>query len=105
MRTTRTLVLEVETDEVLVDEPVTVRVRDRLHNPVEGATVATRRKYVTTDKTGRCQLSFHAPGFWSLTATKAAEGELTYKPGAALVRAITRPAMAQRIRRIAGYSG
>jgi hypothetical protein len=105
MRTTRTLVLDVETDEVLVGEPVTVRVRDRLHNPIEGATVATRRKYATTDETGRCRFSFHAPGLWSLTATKSAQGETTYRPTAALVRAITRPAMAQRIRRIAGTSG
>ena len=105
MRTTRSLVLDVETDEVLVGEPITVRVRDRLHTPVEGATVASRHKYARTDETGRCQLTFHAPGFWSLTATKASEGELTYRPTAALVRVITRPAMAQRIRRIAGYSG
>jgi hypothetical protein len=105
MRTTRSLVIDIETDEVLVGESVTLRVRDRLQNPVEGATVVSRQKAVRTDETGRCRLTFRAPGLWSITATKSAEEPITYKPAATLVRAITRPAMAQRVRRIAGHSG
>ncbi|MDG5760524.1 carboxypeptidase regulatory-like domain-containing protein [Natronococcus sp. A-GB1] len=104
MRTTRTLVIEVDSDEVLLGEPVTVRVRDRLQNPIEGVTVSSRRKAVRTDETGRCRIAFHAPGLWSLTATKFSEGELTYRPATTLIRAVTRPAMAQRVRRIAACS-
>ncbi|ELY66372.1 MULTISPECIES: hypothetical protein [Natronococcus] len=104
MRTTRSLVIETDTDEVLLGEPVTIRVRDRLQNPLEGVTVSTRRKGVRTDETGRCQLTFHAPGLWSLTATKPSEGEITYRPATTLLRAVTRPAMARRVRRIAALS-
>ncbi|WP_306058601.1 carboxypeptidase regulatory-like domain-containing protein [Natronococcus wangiae] len=104
MGTTRSLVLEAETDEVRVGDSVTFRVRDRMRNPVEGATVISRQKRVRTDETGRCRLAFHSPGFWSITAIKSSEGNLSYKPGTAAVRAITRPAAFQRVRRIAAYS-
>ncbi|TYL38910.1 hypothetical protein CV102_10410 [Natronococcus pandeyae] len=104
MGTTRSLVLEAETDEVKVGDAVTVRVRDRMHNPVEGATVISRRKKVQTDETGRCQLTFRSPGFWTITAIKSSTEEVTYRPGTTLVRAITRPAAFQRVHRIATYS-
>lgn len=105
MRTTRSLVIDIETDEILVGDSVTLRVRDRMQNPIEGATVTSRRKAVRTDESGRCRLTFRAPGLWSITATKSGGGRITYKPAATLIRAITRPAMAQRVRRIAGHSG
>lgn len=104
MGTTRSLVLEAKTDEVRVGDTVTFRVRDRMQNPVEGATVISRRKKAQTDETGRCQLTFRSPGFWTITAIKSSEGEVRYRPGTALVRAITRPAAFQRVQRIATYS-
>nr|WP_252490421.1 carboxypeptidase regulatory-like domain-containing protein [Natronococcus sp. CG52] len=104
MRRTRSLVLEAETGEVKVGDSVTFRVRDRSRKPVEGAIIVSRQKRARTDETGLCRLTFRSPGFWTVTAMKSPTGETTYKPTTTVVRAITRPAMAQRVRRIATYS-
>lgn len=99
----RPLALEAA-DEAVVGEPVTFRVRD-WNKPVEGARVVSHTETAVTDRTGRCRLTFHAPGFWTVTAVKPADGDTVYEPATALVRAITEAASRGRVLGLATYEG
>ncbi|MFC7231614.1 carboxypeptidase regulatory-like domain-containing protein [Saliphagus sp. GCM10025308] len=76
-------------DEILVGEPVTVRVRDHWKRPVEGVTIRTSRRILgRTDDTGRCRIELAAPGFWKLLVVKSPDERFAYEPLTALVRVL-----------------
>lgn len=56
-------------------------------------------------RTGRCRLTFRAPGFRTLTAVKPADGDTVYEPATALIRAITQAASRGRVPGLATYEG
>lgn len=91
----RPLVLEA-TGEAVVGNPVAFRVRD-WHKPVEGARVVSHTDAAVTDRTGRCELTFRAPGFWKVTAFKPADDYVAYESATTLVHAVTEAAATGRI--------
>lgn len=98
----RPLVLEAA-DEAVVGDPVTFRARD-WNRPLQGVRVVSHTDTAVTDETGRCQLTFRAPGFWKVTAFKPGDKYVAYEPATALVRAII-PASSGRIPRAVTYQG
>lgn len=99
----RPLVLEA-VDEVVVGDQVTFRVRD-WNKPIEGARVVSHTDAAATDRAGRCELTFRAPGFWKVTAFKPGDGYVAYEPATVLVRAITDAASRSRIPGTVAYQG
>ncbi|MFC4988325.1 MULTISPECIES: carboxypeptidase regulatory-like domain-containing protein [Saliphagus] len=95
----RPLVLETA-GEVVVGDPVAFRVRD-WHKPVEGVRVVSHTDTAVTDRTGRCELTFRAPGFWKVAAFKPADDYVAYEPATALVHAVTEAASRGRLPGIA----
>ncbi|SIR84500.1 carboxypeptidase-like regulatory domain-containing protein [Natronorubrum thiooxidans] len=100
MRVKRSLVLECSRHEVLVGRPFVVRVRDTRNRPVEGATVEAGSKRTRTDERGRCEFTFHTPGFWKLVASKSPTDRDAYIPDATLVRALPRSTTTRTARRL-----
>ncbi|WP_255167693.1 DUF4198 domain-containing protein [Natrononativus amylolyticus] len=100
----RPLVLEADTDEPVVGEPVTIRARD-WNKPVEGVTVSSHTETAVTDESGRCQLTLRAPGFWKITAIKSPDEYVAYRPTTVLVRAISKAASRGRVQRLATHYG
>ncbi|GAB3663199.1 carboxypeptidase regulatory-like domain-containing protein [Halopiger thermotolerans] len=104
MQVERSLTLALERGEVSVGERLAVRVRDGLGRPIDGAIVeaGSGSKRRRTDEAGYCEFTFHAPGFWKLTARKPSTDRVAYEPTTALVRAVPgasldwRPRTAQR---------
>ncbi|RKD97042.1 carboxypeptidase regulatory-like domain-containing protein [Halopiger aswanensis] len=90
MQVERSLALEVARHEIAVGTPLVVRVRDVSGRPIEGAVVeaGSGAKRKRTDVRGRCEFTFHAPGFWKLVARKADTDRVAYDPATALVRAV-----------------
>ncbi|AEH37980.1 carboxypeptidase-like regulatory domain-containing protein [Halopiger xanaduensis] len=90
MQVERSLALELERREVAVGTPLAVRVRDVGGRPIEGAVVeaGSGAKRKRTDAHGRCEFTFHAPGYWKLIARKAGTDRVAYDPATALVRAV-----------------
>lgn len=100
MRVKRSLVLEISRRELPVGRPLTVRVRDNRNQPVEGAIVEAGSKRKQTDESGRCEITFHSPGFWKLIAVKSPTDRVAYTPDATLVRALPRSTVARTGRRV-----
>lgn len=98
----RPLVLETDTDEAVVGEPLTIRVRD-WNRPVEGVTVISHTERATTDDRGRCQLTLRAPGFWKIVAVKSPGEYVAYKPARTVIRAVSKAAAKQRVNRLATH--
>ena len=89
MNVERSLVLRTETRVAPIGTPITLRVDDGWDRPVVGATVGSGpTKQTRTDETGRCQLTFHAPGFWKIRAAKSPDEHTVYKPATLLVRTV-----------------
>lgn len=100
MRIERPLVLEISRHEVPVGRPITVRVRDGGNRPIEGAIVEAGTKRERTDERGRCEITFHSPGFWKLHAAKSPTDRVAYAPASSLVRAVPRSRTGQRPGRV-----
>jgi len=90
MQIERPLVLEISRHEVPVGQPITIRVRDNGNRPIEGAVVEAGSKRKRTDERGRCEITFHSPGFWKLLAAKSPTDRVRYEPATSLVRAVPR---------------
>ena len=99
MRVERPLVLELSRHEVPVGRPIAVRVRDNGNRPIEGAVIEAGSKRERTDARGRCEITFHSPGFWKLVARKSSTERVSYKPAVSLVRAMPRSSTGRRPRR------
>ncbi|MDQ2052308.1 carboxypeptidase regulatory-like domain-containing protein [Natronolimnohabitans sp. A-GB9] len=99
MQVERPLVLEVSRKEVLVGRPIVVRVRDSGNRPIEGAIVEAGSKRRRTDERGRCEITFHSPGFWRIVAAKSPTERVTYEPDVALIRALPRSTSSRPARR------
>ncbi|NUC72043.1 carboxypeptidase regulatory-like domain-containing protein [Haloterrigena sp. SYSU A558-1] len=100
MQIERSLVLEISRHEVPVGRPITVRVRDKGNNPIEGALVEAGSKRKRTDGRGRCEIAFRSPGFWKLVATKSPTERVRYRSTSTLVRALPRSTTDRRPRRV-----
>lgn len=99
MRVERPLVLEISRHEVPVGRPVAVRVRDNGNRPIEGAVIEAGSKRERTDARGRCEITFHSPGFWKLVAVKSPTDRVEFEPASTLVRAMPRSSTSRRSRR------
>ncbi|RQG89771.1 carboxypeptidase regulatory-like domain-containing protein [Natrarchaeobius halalkaliphilus] len=100
MRTERDLILEIDRRETTVETPLTVRVRDRENRPIEDAIVSVGTQRRRTDSAGRCEITIRSPGFWKLTATRRSSNRVSYRPTAALVRAVSRATPVRRTHRL-----
>ncbi|WP_207590426.1 carboxypeptidase regulatory-like domain-containing protein [Halomontanus rarus] len=98
MKVDRQLVLEIDRDDVVVGDTVTVRVRDEWNRPIEGALVRSDAEGTRTDESGQCRLTFREPGFWTLVATKSSTEHVGYERARQLLRVVpetTSPRAAQ----------
>ncbi|QFU83733.1 carboxypeptidase regulatory-like domain-containing protein [Natronorubrum aibiense] len=100
MQVERPLVLEISRHEVTVGRPIAVRVRDRGGHPIDEALVEGGSKRTRTDERGRCELTFHSPGFWKIIATKSPTERVAYEPDATLVRVLPRSSTVRTARRL-----
>lgn len=88
MKVDRQLVLEIDRDDVVVGDTVTVRVRDEWNRPIEGALVRSDAEETRTDESGQCRLTFREPGFWTLVATKSPTEHVAYERARQLLRVV-----------------
>ena len=99
MQIERQLVLEISRHEVPVGRPIAIRVRNEANRPIEGAVVEAGSKRTRTDERGRCEITFHSPGFWKLVAAKSPTDRVRYRSTASLIRAMPRSSTSRRPRR------
>ena len=99
MQVERPLVLEISRREMPVGRPIIVRVRDKGNRPIEGAVVEAGSKRKRTDERGRCEITFHSPGFWKIVAAKAPTERVRYESTSTLVRAMPRSTLSRPARR------
>ncbi|ELY69044.1 hypothetical protein C490_08636 [Natronobacterium gregoryi SP2] len=95
----RSLTLEAATTEATVGDPVTVRVTDDFGRPIEGAVVTSESITAWTDERGRCQITFHTPGFRTLKAARSPGERVAYRSARATLRVVPegRVPLARRI--------